>query len=124
MLCYLTLNEPGANPRNELYYYYHKNSLEGVRKGHWKLVLPHTYRSYVGVLPGKDGFPGKYAKDSTDLALYDLRRDPGEHYDVQTLYPEVVADLMDVVGNAREDLGDDLTGYKGKNRRPAGRIDK
>jgi arylsulfatase len=116
-------NKKYANPRNELYYYYHKNSLEGVRKGRWKLVLPHTYRSYVGVLPGKDGFPGKYAKDSTALALYNLRRDPGEHYDVKALYPQVVDDLMKTAENAREDLGDDLTGFEGKNRRPAGRMD-
>jgi arylsulfatase len=78
----------------------------------------------VGVLPGKDGFPGKYAKDSTALALYNLRRDPGEHYDVKALYPQVVDDLMKTAENAREDLGDDLTGFEGKNRRPAGRIDK
>ncbi len=120
----LLQNKADANPRNQLYYYYHKNSLEGVRKGHWKLVLPHSYRSYVGVLPGRDGFPGKYAKDSTGLALYDLRRDPGEHYDVKALFPDVVQDLMTVVAQAREDLGDDLTGHQGKNRRPAGKAEE
>jgi len=114
--------EKNANPRDYFYYYYRKNSLEGIRMGHWKLVLPHSYRSYKGVLPGNDGFPGKYAKDSTGLALYNLRRDPGEHYDVKELYPDVVDDIMILVGQAREDLGDELTGYEGKNRRSAGRI--
>lgn len=114
--------EPDADPRDYFYYYYRKNSLEGVRMGHWKLVLPHSYRSYVGVLPGNDGFPGKYAKDSTGLALYNLRRDPGEHYDVKELYPNVVEDIMVLVEQARKDIGDELTGYEGKNRRPPGRI--
>ncbi|NPA36093.1 MAG: sulfatase [Chlorobi bacterium] len=109
-----------ANPRDNFYYYYGRNNLEGIRKGNWKLVLPHWYRSYEGVLPGNDGFPGPYAKDSTGLALYDLRRDPGEHYDVKELYPDVVEDIMKIVDKAREDLGDDLTGVKGKNRRKPG----
>ncbi len=111
-----------ANPRDHFLYYYRRNSLEAVRKGHWKLVLPHSYRSYVGVLPGNDGFPGPYAHDSTGLALYDLRRDPGEHYDVKELYPEVVEEIMPIVEAAREDLGDDLTKHEGKNRRPPGMI--
>ncbi|VAX29742.1 Arylsulfatase [hydrothermal vent metagenome] len=114
--------EQDADPRSYFYYYYRKNSLEGVRNGHWKLVLPHSYRSYEGVLPGNDGFPGKYAKDSTGLALYNLRRDPGEHYDVKELYPDIVDAIMVLVQQAREDLGDELTGYEGKNRRPAGKI--
>jgi len=111
-----------AEPRKEFYFYYHRNSLEGVRKGTWKLVLPHDYRSYEGVLPGNDGWPGAYGKGHTELALYDLRRDPGEEYDVQALYPEKVAELMKVVEKAREDLGDDLTGNPGKNRREPGRL--
>ncbi len=114
--------EKGASPRDHFYYYYGRNNLEGVRKDHWKLVLPHKYRSYEGVLPGKDGFPGPYAHDSTGLALYDLRRDPGEHYDVKEMNPDVVADIMKIVQEAREDLGDDLTGNKGTGRRQPGRL--
>jgi arylsulfatase len=40
------------------------------------------------------------------------------------LYPDVVADIMKIVEEAREDLGDDLTGHKGKNRRPPGMVEK
>ncbi len=119
----LLLGDKKANPRKVFYYYYRRNSLEAVRKGHWKLVFPHTYRSYEGVLPGTGGMPGKYNWDSTGLALYDLRRDPGERYDVKALYPQVVAELQKVADKAREDLGDDLTGKKGKNRRPPGRVE-
>lgn len=111
-----------ANPRNQLYYYYHKNDLEAVREGWWKLVFPHTYRSYENVLPKDDGFPGEYNKGVTGLALFDLRRDPGEHYDVKDLYPDVVKQLMDLAEQTREDLGDNLTKRAGANRRPAGKI--
>jgi arylsulfatase len=54
--------------------------------------------------------------------LYDLRRDPGEQYDVKAFYPEVVAELKKLADEVREDLGDDLTGNPGKNRRESGRI--
>ena len=120
----LMKGEKDANPRNVFYYYYQRNSLEAVRKGHWKLILPHKYRSYVGVPPGHDGFPGPYAHDSTGLALYNLRRDPGERYNVIDLHPDVVKDIMTEVEKARADLGDDLTGNPGKNRRPPGKLEE
>lgn len=113
---------PDANPRDHFLYYYHKNSLEAVRQGHWKLVFPHKYRSYEGVLPGNDGFPGPYAQKESGLELYDLRRDPGEEYNVIELHPDIVEKLKKIADQAREDLGDDLTGHPGKNRRPPGRI--
>jgi len=56
------------------------------------------------------------------LALYDLRQDTGERYDVQTLYPEIMEELQKVAEEARTYLGDDLTNRKGKNRRPAGQL--
>ena len=110
-------NESG--PRKSFYYYY-ESSLEGVRQGSWKLVLAHPHRSYLNVLPANNGFPGPYSKGVADYALYDLRRDPGEQYNVLDLYPELVQQLEKIAAEAREDIGDRLTGYPGKNRRPAG----
>ena len=89
----LLKNEKGANPRDHMYYYYHKNSLEAVREGQWKLILPHKYMSYEGELPGNNGWRGEMHADSTGLALYDLRRDPGERYDVKAQNPDVIAHL-------------------------------
>jgi arylsulfatase len=57
------------------------------------------------------------------MALYDLRRDPSEQYDVQKLYPEIVAELQIIAEEAREDLGDDLTSRKGKNVRVSGLVE-
>ena len=56
------------------------------------------------------------------MELYDLRRDPGERYNVISLHPEIVDELLKVVEEARADLGDEITSREGKGRRPVGRI--
>jgi arylsulfatase len=110
-------------PRRTLYYYYHQNSLEAVQKDYWKLILPHKGISYIGVPPGKDGWPGKTVNvEIKQYELYDLRRDPGERYNVADYYPEIVKDLLSVADEARNDLGDDITKSPGINRRKAGSI--
>jgi arylsulfatase len=69
-------------------------------------------------LPGKDGFPGAAPEDvAIAPGLYDLRRDPAERYDVSAANPGIVGDLTALAEAARDDLGDDLTGKKGKNVR-------
>ena len=110
------------NPRDHFLYYYGNNNLEAVRKDNWKLVLPHKSRSYKGVLPGNDGHPGKYNSIQTGLELYNLRRDPGEEYDVIDLYPEIVKEIQELVEKARRDLGDNLTERKGNNIRSVGTL--
>jgi arylsulfatase len=118
----LLKGDPHANPRDNLLYYYRRNSLEAVRIGDWKLVFPHEHRSYVDVLPGNDGWPGPYKQGQAELGLYDLRRDPGERYNVIEQYPEIVRNLENFAEEARLDLGDDLTNTDGANRRPIGRL--
>lgn len=111
-----------STPRETFYYYYRKNSLEAVRHGTWKLVFPHTGRTYEGFQPGKDGMPGPLNQNYPfDGGLYDLRRDPGERYDVSESYPEIVEELKKLADEMRQDLGDDLTNNPGKNRRGPGR---
>lgn len=119
----LLLGDFGKSPRENLYYYYQQNSLEGVQKDYWKLVLPHKGISYVGMEPGNDGWPGKTVSISiTAPELYDLRRDPGERYNVITIYPEIANELQKLAEEARLDLGDDITKSPGANRRKAGSI--
>ena len=118
----LLTGDNNANPRAHFLYYFNQNSLKAIRKDDWKLVLPHRYNSQQNQLPGNGGFPGKSTVDSTGLALYDLRRDPGERYDVKDQNPDIVKSLLLLVEEAREDLGDDLTGRKGANRREPGKL--
>ncbi|MBP1657232.1 MAG: atsA 6 [Bacteroidetes bacterium] len=110
-----------AEPRDRFYYYY-DGELQAVRAGRWKLHFPHAYRSYAGVPPGKDGQPGPYGTGKTELALYDLETDIGEVRDVASDHPDVVARLQRMGVEAREDLGDELTGIQGRGVRPPGRI--
>ncbi len=114
-----------AKPRETFYYYYRQNSLQAVRHGDWKLVFPHPGRTYEGFQPGNDGMPGKVNEHFDHMGgLYDLRRDPGERYDVSESHPEIVEKLKQIAETARQDLGDDLTGNSGKNRREPGRVEE
>jgi arylsulfatase len=55
-------------------------------------------------------------------ALYDLRRDPGEQYDVKAYFPEIVKELKALADEARADLGDDLQKIEGANKREPGKL--
>jgi arylsulfatase len=112
-----------AEPRKTFYYYYRKNSLEAVRRGNWKLVFEHESRSYLNQAPGFDGFPGLAPENiMMPQALYDLRRDPAEQYDVQSYYPDILKELQALGDSARADLGDDIKKVTGTNVRPAGKV--
>ena len=110
-------------PRHDFYYYYQQNNLEAVQRDYWKLVLPHSGRTYRGFRPGMDGWPGPTGSETiTNPELYDLRRDPGEWYNVAEYYPEKVAELLELAEEVRADLGDNITKSTGANRRPAGSV--
>ena len=105
------------------YWYYYGRELCAVRRDNWKLVLPHTYRSYGGVEPGKNGYPGPYAQARTGLALYDLATDREETTDVAGAHPKLVAELEALAERARADLGDRQRSLRGAGMRPLGRLD-
>lgn len=93
--------------RKDYYYYQHKNHLSAVRNDTWKLVLPHTFRSYERKLPGNNGNGGPTEDVTlTEMELYNMISDPGERIDVIAQYPEVVKEMMVSVKEAREELGD------------------
>ncbi len=118
----LIRGEKDAKPRSSFAYYLNKNDLHAVTDGMFKLVFPHVYVTYGAYPPGNDGQPGKLVTrklESTEL--YDLRRDPGERYNVIELYPEVAEALMKIADEYRADLGDDLTDNPSKNRREPGK---
>ena len=97
-----------TNPRNELFYYYNEK-LIAVRKDDWKLVFPHTYRSYENVEAGKNLYPGPYGKGEAGLELYNLDSDIGERNNLIEKYPFIVEELEKIGDRARNILGDQLT---------------
>jgi len=120
----LIRGEKNANPRTSFYYYYRRNSLEAVTDGNFKLIFPHPHRTYEGFEPGNNGAPGKVEESHMleEKLLIDLRRDPGERYNVINMYPEETVKLEQMAREAREDLGDDLTNTTGRNTRPIGKL--
>lgn len=109
-----------VNPRNTFAYYYNDNELQGVREGDWKLVFPHTYRSYLNVKPGKNGMPGKYNWINSGKELYNLAKDPNELNNVAEQYPHIIEQLDILADGFRNEFGDFLQGVEGKgNREPA-----
>lgn len=133
----LMAGRTGSKSPHSAFFYYNAWHLEAVRSGRWKLVLPHQYSTVVE--PGKGGMPGKQAWVSTTLALYDMDNDMGEETDVSREHPEVVARMLELVGPARQDLGDGVIQVNpekkdffqarriyripGKGTRPPGRAD-
>ncbi len=95
--------DPNAQSPYEAFYYYRDDRLQAVRSGKWKL---HVYRPEEGV---------------TRL-LYNLEEDIGESNDVSKNHPEIVEHLEALADQAREDMGDAVTGQDGDNVRPIGRL--
>jgi arylsulfatase len=114
-----------SGPRETVLFYHGKNHLNGVRKGNWKLVLPHTYRSY-NTEPGNDGHGGKRISTVIEEPeLYNMMRDPGEQYNVIEYHPDKAAEIMAVVEKARKELGDLNVGIeKGSGNREIGQLKK
>ncbi len=137
----LLLGEARAKSPQAAYLFYIGDELHAVRSGKWKLHLPHDYLSVNGPA-GTDGKPANFAKmtpeamsvsgvrgiasrhgykvEKTPLALYELSADPGETINLAEKNPQVVKDLMVHVEAARAELGDAITGAKGKGVRPSG----
>lgn len=106
----------GAQPvARDSFSYFYGDRLEAVRKGKWKLHLPHAYRSYVDMIPAeRDGLPAKTHQRQIGLALYDLEQDPGETTDLAAAHPAVVKDLEAFAAEERKKLD--------AGKRPVGRL--
>lgn len=133
--------EPNAKCPHEAYLFYSGTELHAVRSGNWKLHLPHDYLTVNGptradgkpanhgnqkpeamTVSGVRGIASRhgYKVEKLPLSLFDLEADPGEAKNVAGSHPEVVGRLLKVAEEARAELGDSITGAKGKGVRPAG----
>lgn len=116
-------SRPGAKSPHEAFYYYYERELRAVRSGPWKLVLPHTDKHNPDpAQPGHDGVRGGVRTVTYPLALYDLTKDPGETKDLAAQFPTEVKRLQTIAQQARTELGDAITGEKGRGVRAPGRV--
>jgi arylsulfatase A-like enzyme len=112
-------------PHDNFFFYYRVNELHAVRHKNWKLYVPHTYRSLNGREGTNDGFPVPYDMNTiAENALFDLTTDPQETTDVAAMHPDIVEKISAIADSVRTVLGDRLTGIKGSEVRPVGRIDE
>lgn len=108
------------NPDRPLFFY-RSGQLRSMRKGKWKLHVPHAYTSIMeefGGRPGSGGHPGAYGRAEIGIALYNLEADPSESVDLAAERPDVVEDLMVHIEDARDRIGDELTGHVGSEATP------
>lgn len=103
--------------------YYNQNELQAVIYGQWKLVFPHTYRSIpVGISSRNDGIPVKYSQIKLEKSmLFDLSKDPAESQDLSQDFPDILKKLQVFAEEARNEMGDQLTGRKGTKIREHGK---
>ena len=136
------LGKPNAAGR-EVFWYYSGDELQAVRKGPWKLHVPHEYLT-VAANPGRGGKPSNwgnlqpksiqesgirgiasrhgYRVESLPLSLFNLQTDLGETRNCAAEFPEIVSELQTVVAAARAELGDGPSAASAPGVRPAGDV--
>ena len=115
----LTSGSRSVSSPHDAYYYYWGGALQAVRSGPWKLHFPH---GYYGYLPARDGSEDAEVWKRTELALFDLEKDPGETTNIAQKHRQIVFELQELAEEARKDLGDTRTKRPGRNLRPAGTL--
>ena len=95
----ITGEEGAVNPR-ATYFYYCYNHLQAVRDARWKLILPRPAR------PPWCSWSARMVTAVERIELYDIASDMGEKNNVAAEHPEVVARLMQLIEQARNELGD------------------
>ena len=113
--------EVGARTPWKWMYYYWPAELQAVRSGDWKLHVSHTHR-HQNQLAGRDGKPAGESTERQEMALYNLKLDPGEKTNVADQNPQVVDRLIRMIQVGRGELGDSLTKAKGNSNRAPGSI--
>ena len=111
-------------PHENLFFYYRTNELHAVRHKKWKFYVPHTYRSLNGRVGTSDGYPIPYEMNKIEEpVLFNLETDPEEQNNIAKEHPKLVAKISKIADSIRGILGDRLTGIKGSEVRPVGRIE-
>jgi arylsulfatase len=132
-----------AKSPHEALCFYAGTELQAVRSGDYKLHFPHRYLT-TAAEPGRGGYPSNhgqlkpmsitssglagiasrhgYRVVETPKALFHLGSDPGESKNIIAKYPDIAARLEELADAMRKELGDSLTGSRGKGIRPRATI--
>ncbi len=89
---------------DKTFFGYMDAELQTVRRGRWKLHLPRK-SSRIRVRPNTHIHPDDDGPVVSPV-LYDLETDIGETTDVAEAHPKVVAALLKLAAQARDDIGD------------------
>ena len=93
--------DANASALNDPFYFYCFTHLQAVRSGRWKLVLSRPEH------PAWVGWSGRFHGNGvSQTELYDLQSDVSERHDVSRDHPEVVSQLMQLIAQARQQIGD------------------
>jgi len=110
----LIFNEEGAETPYEAFYYYHRDQLQAVRSGPWKLFLPLEKAMRHPRYPRS--FTG-----STEAFLFNVVEDIACSRNVAAERPAIVERLKSLAEVARRELGD--LGQPGRGQRPCGEVE-
>ena len=91
-----------ARSPHRYFHYFAGAALLAVRKGPWKLVLPH--RSSVITEPGRDGRPGARSNHQIPLSLFNLNSDVAESANLADANPKIVQELKEAANAMRKEL--------------------
>jgi len=112
---FLAVLKGEAKGVREVFAYFYGDKLEAVRKGKWKLHLPHGYRSYENMIPADhDGSPAQTHQGKIEFALYNLETDASEKINLLESYPDIVKELKELAESERRKLD--------AGKRPVGKI--
>jgi arylsulfatase A len=98
----LLVSPEKARSPHRYFHYFAGSALLAVRKGPWKLVLPH--RSSVITEPGRDGRPGARSNHQIPLSLFNLNSDVAESANLADANPKIVQELKEAANAMRKEL--------------------
>ena len=90
--------------KEQPFFFMKGSEVQAVRKGKWKLHVPHKYRIVRSL--GSDGMPGNQDNNGgiIDLALYNIEKDPSESMNLANKKPRTVAELQKLISEFEADL--------------------
>ncbi len=109
----LLLDNKTVDPIRETYFYYSNWQLQAVRKGKWKLHLPHNYHKVIESEEGNK-YGRKRLSGKIELSLFNLEEDLSESTNVIDAHQDIAKELIALADAMKQELGDSETTGSGK----------